>query len=77
VYPPKHHQDHNIENIKSVAISYPFATVISADNNIPYITHVPLILEGEKLIGHIDANNPQKKILRNNHPITAVFQGAR
>ncbi|MBW1296695.1 FMN-binding negative transcriptional regulator [Aquimarina litoralis] len=75
MYPPKHHQDYNAENIKSVAEAYPFAVLVSADNNIPFITHAPLILKEEKLIGHIDANNPHVKLLKNNYPITAVFQG--
>lgn len=75
MYPPKHHQDNNIENIKSVAIAYPFATLISAHKTKSFITHAPLILSGEKLIGHIDANNPHVSLLNNKYPITCVFQG--
>ncbi|WP_299440298.1 FMN-binding negative transcriptional regulator [uncultured Aquimarina sp.] len=75
MYPPKHHQDYNIENIKSVAIAYPFATLISAQDTTPFVTHAPLIFHGNKLVGHIDANNPHVKLLKNNYPIIAIFQG--
>ncbi|WP_109299509.1 FMN-binding negative transcriptional regulator [Aquimarina sp. AU474] len=75
MYPPKHHQDYNIDNIKEVAKAYPFATLISANNSIPFITHAPLIFHGKKLVGHIDANNPHTQFLKDNHSITSVFQG--
>ncbi|GAA0724832.1 FMN-binding negative transcriptional regulator [Aquimarina litoralis] len=75
MYPPKHHQDYNVENIKSVAKAYPFATLVSAKDKTPYITHAPLILKGDTLVGHIDANNPHVALLQNNYPVTAIFQG--
>ncbi len=75
MYPPKHHQDYNIDNIKEVAKAYPFATLVSANNDTPFITHAPLIFHGDTLVGHIDANNPHTRLLKGNHPITAVFQG--
>ncbi|MDH7444794.1 FMN-binding negative transcriptional regulator [Aquimarina sp. 2201CG14-23] len=75
MYPPTHHQDYNDENIKSVAVAYPFATLISAKEKTPYVTHAPLIFHGDKLVGHIDANNPHITLLKDNYPITAVFQG--
>ncbi|WP_405205389.1 FMN-binding negative transcriptional regulator [Aquimarina sp. LLG6339-5] len=75
MYPPKHHQDYNSENIKSVATTYPFATLVSAKETKPFITHAPLIFHGDKLVGHIDANNPHVDLLKDNYPITTVFQG--
>ncbi|AXT56425.1 FMN-binding negative transcriptional regulator [Aquimarina sp. AD1] len=75
MYPPKHHQDYNLENIKSVATTYPFAILVSAQETKPFITHAPLIFHGDKLVGHIDANNPHISLLKDNYPITTVFQG--
>lgn len=75
MYPPKHHQDYNVENIKSVAVAYPFATIISAQGTKPFITHAPLIFHEDKLVGHIDANNPHVNLLKDNYPITTIFQG--
>lgn len=74
-YPPEHHQDHNHNHIIEVIKAYPLATVISVDNNQPLITHLPLILENEKLIGHIDIYNPQAKLLKNDNEVTLIFSG--
>lgn len=75
MYPPKHHQDndknHHIEVIKA----YPLATIISINDNEPLITHLPLIWDNGKLIGHIDIYNPQAKLLKDNRPITVLFYG--
>ncbi len=75
MYPPKHHQDFNPENIKEVARVYPFATIISAKGKTPFITHAPLIFHEEKLVGHIDRNNPHIQLLKDDYPVIAVFQG--
>ncbi|WP_298530509.1 FMN-binding negative transcriptional regulator [uncultured Algibacter sp.] len=75
-YPPKYHQSDNITQIIEVIKAYPLATIISTKNNVPFITHLPLIYNEEgKLIGHIDKHNPQTQLLNNNEPITVVFSG--
>ncbi len=55
--------------------TYPLATLISVENNTPFITHLPLIFEDGKLVGHIDNNNPHTKLLANNNPVTVIFSG--
>lgn len=74
-YPPKHHQDNDKSHLIEVIKTYPLATLISVENNEPLITHLPLVLEGEKLIGHIDIYNPQAKLLKDNRAITILFSG--
>lgn len=74
-YPPKHHQDDNKYHLLEVVKTYPLATLISVENNEPLITHLPLILEGEKLIGHIDIYNPHAKLLKDNNDVTIIFAG--
>tara|TARA_B100000809_G_C14931485_1_gene457073 strand:- start:237 stop:827 length:591 start_codon:yes stop_codon:yes gene_type:complete len=74
-YPPKHHQDGDKAHLLDVIRRYPLATLISVENNEPLITHLPLILEGEKLIGHIDIYNPHAKLLKDNKTITILFSG--
>ncbi len=75
MYPPKHHQEFTIDHIKHVARNYPFATLVSAQEKTPFITHIPLIFHGDKLVGHIDANNPHVNLLKYDYPVMAVFQG--
>ncbi len=74
-YPPKHHQNDNKEQLREVIKTYPLATLISVENNEPQITHLPLILEGEKLVGHIDIHNPHAKLLKDNNNVTIIFSG--
>jgi len=76
-YPPKHHQDYDKNHMIDVIKTYPLATVISVQNNEPFITHLPLIYrqEDSKLIGHIDIYNPQANLLKDNNPITILFSG--
>ena len=75
-YPPKHHQDDNINHMLDVIKTYPLATVISVKDSKPYITHLPLIYrEDGKLIGHIDKFNPQAELLKDTNEVTIIFTG--
>ncbi len=74
-YPPKHHQDSDLNHIIEVIKTYPLATIISIKDNEPLITHLPLIYEEGKLIGHIDIYNPQTEYLKDNKDITVLFYG--
>ncbi|MEJ2113955.1 MAG: FMN-binding negative transcriptional regulator, partial [Flavobacteriaceae bacterium] len=76
-YPPKIHQDNNIEHMVEVLKTYPLATIISVKDNEPIITHLPLIYResDRKLIGHIDIYNPQANLLKDDNDITIIFSG--
>ncbi len=54
---------------------YSLATLISVKDNVPFISHLPLIYKSGKLTGHIDKNNPQAKLLTKNTPVTVIFSG--
>lgn len=75
MYPSKQHQDNDLNHSIEVIKSYPLATVISVKDNMPYITHLPLVYENEKLIGHIDIYNPQAQLLKNDNEVTIIFAG--
>ncbi|MGS2727290.1 FMN-binding negative transcriptional regulator [Psychroserpens sp. BH13MA-6] len=74
-YPPPHHQDDQREHLIEVIKNYPLGTLISIDNNQPLISHLPLIFDNGKLIGHIDIFNPQMAFLKNDQPVTVLFSG--
>lgn len=74
-YPPKYHLDDDQNHMIEVIKTYPLATVISVVNNQPLITHLPLIFENGKLIGHIDIYNPQAKLLKDDNDVTLIFSG--
>jgi transcriptional regulator len=74
-YPPKHHQDDNVLHLIDVIKTYPLATLISVNQNKPFITHLPLVYENGKLIGHIDIYNPQAQLLKDNREVSIIFSG--
>ena len=75
-YPPKHHQDNDIDHMIDVIENYPLATVISVEDNEPIITHLPLIYnEDGNLIGHIDKFNPHAELLKEGKDVTILFSG--
>jgi transcriptional regulator len=39
------------------------------------ITHLPLVYEDGKLIGHIDIYNPQAELLKDDNDVTIIFAG--
>lgn len=74
-YPPKHHQDSDINHLIEVIKTYPLATVISVKDGTPLISHLPLIYENGKLIGHLDKFNPQAEELKDGKSVTVIFSG--
>ncbi|MBA6153706.1 FMN-binding negative transcriptional regulator [Gelidibacter maritimus] len=74
-YPPQHHQDDNHEHMIEVIKTYPLATLISVRENQPLVSHLPLIYSEGKLIGHLDKNNPQAELLKDENDVTVIFSG--
>ncbi len=74
-YPPKYHLDNDTSHLVEVIKTYPLATVISVQGKQPLITHLPLVLEEDKLIGHIDIYNPQAELLKDHNDVTIIFSG--
>ena len=74
-YPPEHHQDHSKDHLIEVIKTYPLATVISVKDGEPLITHVPLMYNDGKLVGHIDKFNPQAELMKGGNKVTILFSG--
>ncbi len=77
MYPPPHHQSHDIEKMISVIKHFPLAMLISAKDGKPFVTHIPIIYNetSKKLVAHIDRNNPQLETLNDGDEVTVVFKG--
>lgn len=74
-YPPPHHQDNDRAHLIEVIKRYPLAMLISVDDHKPVISHLPLIYNDDKLIGHLDRYNPQAALLKGGREVTVVFTG--
>ncbi len=75
MYPPPHHQDDNKDHLVEVIKTYPLAIVISVKDGEPLVTHLPLIFNEGKLIGHLDTFNPQAELLKDGNKVTIIFSG--
>lgn len=78
-YPPKYHLENDPEKLYAVLERCRFATLISARNDEPMVTHVPLILDRTKgckgtLFGHMDRANPHVDLLEGREAL-ALFHG--
>lgn len=64
-YLPNHFTETNWAKIKAFIEAFPLATLITSFNNKIFTSHIPFILENDKLIGHINKDNPQFHHLHN------------
>jgi len=76
-YPPPYHQTDDVQKMISVIKTFPFATLVSAKEGKPFVTHIPIIYNDEtgKLVAHIDKFNPQVETLINGTEVTVIFKG--
>ena len=77
MYPPPHHQSHDIEKMISVIKKFPLGILVTAKDGNPFVTHIPFIYNetSKKLVTHIDRNNPQMETLNDGAEVTVVFKG--
>ncbi|MEL6810007.1 MAG: FMN-binding negative transcriptional regulator [Bacteroidota bacterium] len=77
MYPPPYHQTEDIQKMIAVIKAYPFGMLVSAENGVPYVTHIPIIYNNNsgKLVAHIDKYNPQVETLKAGAAVTVVFKG--
>ena len=77
MYPPPHHQSHDIEKMISVIKHFPLGMLITAKDEKPLITHLPFIYNEttKRLIAHLDRNNPQLETLKDRSEVLVVFKG--
>jgi len=76
-YPPPYHQTQDQQKMIAVMKAYPFATLVSAKEGTPFVTHIPIIYNDEtgKLVAHIDKYNPQVATLIDGAEVMVVFKG--
>ena len=77
MYPPPHHQSHDIEKMISVIKHFPLGMLVTAGDGKPFVTHIPFIYNetSKKLVAHLDRSNPQLETLTENAEVTVVFKG--
>ena len=76
LYIPRHFASEDRSESLALIASAPFATLITvpAGGGEPHITHLPLLLDGERLLGHMARANPHWQAFVGGRT-TAVFHG--
>ncbi|WP_391571702.1 FMN-binding negative transcriptional regulator [Cohnella sp.] len=76
MYTPAHFKITDISVAHQIIREHSFATLFSQHDGEPYATHLPLILDGDRLnlYGHFARSNPHWKEIRN-QVVLAVFHG--
>ena len=57
LYVPRHFAGTDAD-ARALIEAHPFATLVTAAAGAPYVTHLPLLVEGDALIGHMARANP-------------------
>lgn len=77
MYTPKQYKLDDQQKILSFIKKYNFASLISTNDNKPFCTHLPFLLNTEQncLFGHMAAQNPQCDLLVQNQDVLVIFNG--
>lgn len=76
LYIPRHFASHRRDEALALIANVPFATLITVPpaGGEAHISHLPLLLDGERLLGHMARANPHWQAFAGGHT-TAVFHG--
>jgi transcriptional regulator len=74
IYRPAAFAADDRSQLKAFIQVHPFATVITAAGPEPWVSHVPLRLEGDRLLGHLARGNGHVEALET-APCLAIFHG--
>ncbi len=75
MYTPAYAKNENEEDLKGFIRKNGFGIVVSTVEEKLWATHIPLILVGNKLQGHVSRGNKQWCALSQNEEVMVIFQG--
>lgn len=75
MYTPVYARNENEEDLKDFIRKNGFGIVVSTVEGKLWATHIPLILIGDKLQGHVSRGNKQWRALPQNEEVMVIFQG--
>ena len=81
MYIPNIYKNENQEEIENFIHENGFGILVNTTNGKPWATHIPLLLEKNKLgkpilTGHISLLNPQAESLKSDQEVLVIFSGA-
>ena len=74
MYTPAHFRASGPAPLDALLRDYPFAVLITRVGEAQHISHLPLLRDGDRLLGHLAAANPHAAVL-DDAVSTAIFNG--
>lgn len=75
MYVPKQFSIDDRETLGRVIRDNPFGLLAGQLDGAPFVTHLPFLLDGERLLAHFARGNPHWKAIDGETEMLAVFQG--
>lgn len=75
MYIPKHFSEEDRTALDAVIRANPFGLLVGEVNGAPFATHLPFLLDGDRLLSHFARGNPHSKVIDGETEMLAVFSG--
>lgn len=75
MFVPKHFAVDDRHTLDEVIRSNPFGLLVGALNGLPFATHLPFLLDGDRLLAHFARGNPHWKAIDGKAEMLSVFSG--
>ena len=75
MYVPTHFSVADRESLDRVIRDNPFGLLVGTADGAPLATHLPFLLDGDRLLGHVAHGNPHWKSIDGATEMLAVFSG--
>jgi len=75
MYRPSHYAETDRETLHSVIRENPFGILVSLLDGAPCATHLPFVLDGDRLLAHMARANPQWQGFSDGVEVLCIFHG--
>jgi len=75
MYVPQHFSDEDRDSLDRVIRDNPFGLLVGTVDGAPFATHLPFLLDGDRLLGHVARGNPHWRAIDGKSEMLAVFSG--
>ena len=75
MYVPRHFSVEQRDALDRVIREYPFGLLVGVVEGAPFATHLPFLLDGDRLLAHVARGNPHWKAIDGRTEMLAVFSG--
>jgi transcriptional regulator len=75
MYTPRHYRLEDEAAIPTLIARWPFATVATILGGEPIATHIPVLMEGDHLVGHVARPNPVWRAIAGGAKALVIFHG--